>query len=125
VQELLEKEKVCEISLVEKVKIGVHEGVFESMWPNPVTGKAEYLGRAVHCSTLVAANAAPGCVYLGKEADELDGVFMQPISNGFMLDFMGRKALKDIPEEFSLFKCHACDSWYDKVLDNRRAWKGY
>lgn len=74
---------------------------------------------------MFAADSAPGCIYLGKEADELDGIFIQPISNGFMLDFMGHKALKGFQEEFSLYKCHTCESWYDKVLDNRRTWWGY
>ena len=128
-QEILEKEAFLDVSLQGKIKVGVQEGMYETMCPHPVTGRAEYFGAVVTGARLVADSAPTGSVYLGKEVDAMDGIFMQPVSNGFMLDYMGRVAMNKeattLSGEISLFKCHACDSWYDKVLANRKASRGY
>ena len=121
--------------------MGVVEGVFESMWPHPVTGRAEYFGSIVRGARVVASEAPPGSVYLGREAVDkyntsMEGIFMQPVSNGFLLDYLGRVPLTteegtsydtttSSSQEIPVFKCHACDSWYDKVLENRRISRGY
>ena len=119
IQENLAKESVLDLSLKNCLKIGVQEGVFETMGPNPKTGKAEYVGNVAIGVARIAEATAPGCVYLGREATEEDAFMLQPVTNGFMQEFMGQTILKGIREEFSLFKCQPCTSWYDQVKDNR------
>ncbi|CAB9526597.1 Putative serine/threonine-protein kinase/receptor [Seminavis robusta] len=118
IQDKLEKENVLDVCLKNKVRIGIQEGVFESMGPNPVTGRAEYFGAVSQYASLVAEAASPGCVYLGKAGSDLDA-FLQPVTSGFMLDFTGRRSFQGVDEEFILYKCQPCRSWYDSMMDKR------
>ena len=129
-QESLGNEDVVDVSLAGKVKIGVQEGVFETMGPNPENGRAEYFGEVVRHVVHVAEAAAPGCVFMGKEATGMDELNLMPVTSGFMLDYTGRANFQGVQEDFLLYKCHPCKSWYDEMLDNRRCdlsapWRGY
>ena len=129
-QESLGNEDVVDVSLAGKVKIGVQEGIFETMRPSPMSGRAEYVGEVVSRVVHVAEAAAPGCVFMGKEATDMDEFNLMPVTNGFMLDYTGRTHFDGSEEEFLLYKCHPCKSWYDQMLDNRRCdlsapWRGY
>ncbi|CAB9511245.1 Putative serine/threonine-protein kinase/receptor [Seminavis robusta] len=115
IQQYLENHTILELSLAGLVKVGVCEGEFTSMGPHPTTGRADYFGKVVNRASRVAAAAAPGCVYLGKEAADLDECNLMPLSNGYMLDFLGVWSLKGVPEDFALYKCHGCNSWYDQL----------
>lgn len=119
VQESLEQVDILDVSLKGRLKIGVHEGVFEAMIPNPMTGRADYFGRVINRVVHIAEVVAPGCVCIGKEAQDMDEFDLQPISYGFMLDFTGRHRFEEVGEEFSLYRCHPCNSWYSTMLDNR------
>lgn len=128
-QENLCKEDVLSVSLQGRVRVGVQEGFFETMGPNPTNGRAEYFGTIVDRVTLIANAASPGNVYLGKESTGMDEFDLLPVTNGFMLDFGGRWSFENVEEEFILYKCHPCKTWYDQMLDNRRSnlsrpWRG-
>lgn len=118
-QESLGKEDVMGVSLKDCIGIGVHQGNFETMGPNPVSGKAEYFGNVIERVKAVARSAAPGSVVMGKVAEEMDAFNLQPITNGFMLDFAGTRYFEGINEDFSIYRCHPCKSWYDQMVDNR------
>lgn len=131
-QAKLENEVFRDLSLKGCLKIGIHEGVFDTMGPNPKDGKAEYVGQVVTAVSRIAKEAAPGCVYLGRVAAFDDAFMLQPVTNGYMQEFKGQTALEGIPGDFSLFKCQPCTSWYDQVKDKRTdrrelrtPWRGY
>jgi hypothetical protein len=103
------------------LKIGMHEGRYDTMGPIAITGQAEYIGRIVDDVRRIAGWAALGSVYMGKMAEEMDMFNLQPIGNGFMLSYREGKSFEDLEDEFSLYRCQACKSWYDQMLDQ---WNG-
>ncbi|KAL3903133.1 MAG: hypothetical protein SGARI_005514, partial [Bacillariaceae sp.] len=60
------KSAVLDPTVARMIQVGVLEGSFTTMEPNPSTGRADYFGKVVNRSARVAAASEGGQVYLGS-----------------------------------------------------------
>ena len=95
---------VLDSSIAGAIRIGVLEGTFSSMEPNPATGRADYFGKVVNRAARVAGATDCGQVYLGQldleDEPKCDETKVR-------LEFVGHRALKGVNGEAALYRCSA------------------
>jgi class 3 adenylate cyclase len=87
------------------LKVGICNGKFESMYPDPLTGRADYFGTVVNCAARVAATAKPGDVYVGIMTSQ-PPMLERGLSAGLVEKNTPLKGLKN---GVDLYKCSEVD----------------
>ncbi len=92
------------------IKYGCIHDTFLTMGPHRSTGRADYFGKIVNRAARLTSVATPGAVYFGivcsnEEKDERD---FDPINDpNVKVSCLGRKILKSIQEEISIYECES------------------
>ena len=94
---------VLDPSVAKMIRVGVLEGSFTTMEPNPATGRADYFGKVVNRAARVAGASEGGEVYLGS----LDLEDVPKCCENVRLEFVCNKALKGVNGEAALYRCIA------------------
>lgn len=95
-------------NLAKLIKYGCIHDAFLTMGPHRSTGRADYFGKIVNRAARLSSVAAAGSVYFGivcsKEGS--DAIDVDPINDpNIKVSYLGRKALKGIQEEISVYEC--------------------
>ena len=84
------------------VRVGIHSGVFSSMGPHPITGRADYFGPVVNRAARVAAAAGGGQVCVGLPVHD-GGVPEPPVVEPGSPKLLGVRRLKGVSIEMAMF----------------------
>jgi len=85
-------------------KVGVHGGIYASMGPHTITGRADYFGPVVNRAARIAANSNTGEVRLGIPKPDLKN-FHPPKVKQVEVQYLGTELFKGVNVEMCLFAC--------------------
>lgn len=85
-------------------KVGVHSGIYASMGPHTITGRADYFGPVVNRAARIAANSNTGEVRLGIPKPGLKN-FQPPKVKEVEVRYLGTELFKGVNVEMCLFAC--------------------
>jgi class 3 adenylate cyclase len=98
--EHLRENKVAGLDLGGLVQIGVHEGIFTSMGPHQMTGRADYFGKVVNRAARIAGAAKSGQVFVGVVGS--DKPELEPQLNSAFVEWT---ELRGVLEKMALYVC--------------------